>query len=355
MKSWPGGAVISTSAWAVRSDMAVRMRFFSTTAVMATARWPAWLMRIRVQARRPGDLIFRGLLGFFVVVTVAIVAGVAWVLVSESWQSIRDFGFSYLTYNAFDPIHNRYGVEPAIFGTLVTSTFALIFAVPLGIGTAVFLVDFCPRWLSAPLGFLVDSLATIPSIVIGLWGLVVMAPWLETTGEPWLQAHLGFLPFFQGTPNGVGLLAGGMILTLMILPIITAITREVMLVVPVAQREALLALGATRWEVIRYGVLPFGRAGIFGGAILGLGRALGETIAITLVIGNQATSPSIHLFDTGYTLSSVIVNQFGEATPGDFRSAVIEAALLLLIITLVVNVAARALIGRLGRVGGLTV
>jgi phosphate transport system permease protein len=193
--------------------------------------------------------------------------------------------------------------------------------------------------------------------VIGLWGLVVLAPWLQLTGEPWLQKHFGFLPFFKGTANGVGLLAAGMILTIMVLPIITAISREVMKVVPVSQREAMLALGATRWEVIRYAVLPFARAGIVGGAILGLGRALGETIAVTLVIGNQASPISWSLFSTGYTLSSVIVNQFNEATPGIFQSAVLEAGLILLIMTLVVNIVARVLISRLGRerVGGLTV
>jgi phosphate transport system permease protein len=315
------------------------------------------LQELRVLARRPGDLVFRVLLGLFVVVVIAIVLGVAWILLSESWLSIRTFGLSFLTNKAFDPVHNTFGVGPALFGTLVTSAFAMIFAVPLGIGTAIFLIDYCPRWLSAPLAFLVDTLAAIPSIVIGLWGFLVFAPWLQISGEPWLQKHLGFLPFFQGTANGVGLLAAGLILTIMVLPIITAISREVMKIVPVSQREAMLSLGATRWEVIRYAVLPFARAGIIGGAILGLGRALGETVAVTLVIGNQASPPSASLFNTGYTLSSVIVNQFNEASPGIFQSAVLEAGFILLLITLVVNILARVLISRLGRerVGGLTV
>lgn len=315
------------------------------------------LLQLRVMARRPGDLIFRGLLALFVLIVIAIVVGVAWLLLSGSWLAIRTNGWQFFTYNAFDPIHNKFGIGPAIYGTIVTSAFAMIFAVPLGIGTAVFLIDFCPRWLSAPLAFLVDTLAAIPSVVIGLWGLLVLAPWLQLTGEPWLSKHLGFLPFFQGTAYGVGLLAAGMILTVMVLPIITAISREVMRVVPVSQREAMLALGATRWEVIRYAVLPFARAGIIGGAILGLGRALGETIAVTLVIGNQASAINPSLFHTGYTISSVIVNQFNEAIPGIFQSSVLEAALVLLIITLVVNVIARVLISRLGRerVGGLTV
>jgi phosphate transport system permease protein len=316
------------------------------------------LQELRVLARRPGDLLFRMLLGLFVVVVIAIVLGVAWILLSESWLSIRTFGLSFLKNNAFDPVHNTFGVGPALFGTLVTSAFAMILAIPLGIGTAIFLIDYCPRWLSAPLAFLVDTLAAIPSIVIGLWGFLVFAPWLQTSGEPWLQKHLGFLPFFQGTANGVGLLAAGLILTIMVLPIITAISREVMKIVPVSQREAMLAVGATRWEVIRYAVLPFARAGIIGGAILGLGRALGETIAVTLVVGNQASPISASLFNTGYTLSSVIVNQFNEAAASPlFLSAVLEAGLILLMITLVVNILARVLINRLGRdrVGGLTV
>jgi phosphate transport system permease protein len=315
------------------------------------------LQELRVLARRPGDLLFRSLIGLFVLTAIAIVAGVAWLLLSGAWLSITTFGLSFLSNPAFDPLHHSFGVGPAIFGTLVTSVFAMIFAVPLGIGTAIFLIDFCPRWLSPPLAFLVDTLAAIPSIVIGLWGIIVLVPWLQLTGEPWLQKHFGFLPIFQGPISGFSLLAAGMILTVMVLPIITAISREVMRVVPVSQREAMLALGATRWEVIRYAVLPFARAGIIGGAILGFGRALGETIAVTLVIGNQATHINASLFSTGYSLASVIANQFGEAGPGLFISAIMETGLILLIITLVVNVIARVMISRLGRqrVGGLTV
>jgi phosphate transport system permease protein len=331
--------------------------FFSVIGGALPRRGAAWLTQLRHQTKRPGDLVFRGLLLVFVVTVIAIVGGVAWVVLSSSFPTIRDFGWRFLTNEAFDPVHDTYGVRPAIFGTLVTSAFALFFALPLGVGTAIFLTDFCPRALRAPLAFLVDSLAAIPSIIMGLWALLVMVPWLQRSGEPWLHAHLGFLPFFGGTPRGVSLLAAGMILTVMILPIITAISREVMLVVPVSQREALLALGATRWEVIRHAVLPFARAGIAGGAILGLGRALGETVAVTLVVGNQASPPGPDLFATGYTLSSLILNTFGEALPGHFLSAVMEAGLILLILTLITNVLARLLVARLGRarVGGLTV
>ena len=297
--------------------------------------------------RKPTDLVFRGITLLLVFIVIATVIGVAAVLVVYSWPTITTFGLSFLTNQAFDPVHNIFGVGPAIFGTLVTSAFAMLFAVPIGVGVSIFLVDFCPRALRIPLAFFVDLLAAVPSVIFGLFGFLVLAPWLQHTGEPWLQKYLGFLPFFQGQIQGVGLLAAGMILTIMVLPLIIAVSREVMLTVPASQREAMLALGATRWEVIRYAVLPFSRIGILGGCILALGRALGETMAVTLVIGNQATKPSASLFQTGYTLSSVIANQFGEATPGLFLSAVIEAGLIVFIITLITNFLARLLISSL--------
>jgi phosphate transport system permease protein len=311
-------------------------------------RGPGWWNQLRQLAKRPGDFAFRSLTLVAVAAVVALVLGVTLTLLISSWPTIQAFGLSFLSNEAFDPIHNVYGVRPAIFGTLVTSGFAIVFALPLGVGIALFLIEFCPRALRGPLSFLIDAIAAIPSVVIGLWGFLTFAPWLQATGEPWLQQHLGFLPFFQGTPRGLGLLAAGCILTVMILPIVTSISREVMSLVPPEQREGLLALGATRWELIRHVILPYSGVGITGGAILALGRALGETIAVTLVIGNQAFPPSASLFNTGYTLSSVIANQFGEATPGLFISAVIEAGLLLLIITLLTNIAARLLIVRLG-------
>ena len=321
------------------------------------ARFSAWLSQLRVRAQRPGDFLFRGLTMLFVSVVIVVVLGIAWILVSQSWPTIHTFGLSFLVNSAFDPVHNVFGVGAAIFGTLITSAFALAIATPIGVGAAIFLTDFCPRRVRAPLAFLIDALAALPSVVLGLWGFLAFAPWLQHTGEPWLQQHLGFLPFFQGQAHGLGILAAGLILTMMVLPIITAITREVMAVVPNNQREALLALGATRWEVIRHAVLPFSRVGIMGGVMLGLGRALGETIAVTLVIGNEATRPSLSLFDTGYTLASVIANQFTEATPGLFFSAVVEAGLLLLLLSLITNILARLLVSRMGRSrpGGLVV
>src|SRR6266567_4165301 len=179
----------------------------------------AWLTRRF--GRRPSDLLFRG---------------VALVLLINSWPTIQQFGFSFLTNLAFDPVHNVFGVLPAIFGTLVTSAFAMLFAIPIGVSVAIFLVDFCPRALRQPLSFFADLLAAVPSVIFGLWGFLVLAPWLQQTGEPWLQQHLGFLPFFQGEIHGLGLLAAGMILTIMVLPLSIAVSREVMLVVPTAQR-----------------------------------------------------------------------------------------------------------------------
>lgn len=311
--------------------------------------------RLWGEGRRLSDMLFRGITLLLVLFVIAIIGAVVWVLVSNSMPTIQAFGLSFLTNQAFDPIHDSFGVAPAIFGTLVTSAFALIFAIPIGVGTAIFLVDFCPRALQQPLSFIVELLAIVPSVIYGLWGFLVMAPWLQSTIQPWLSQHLGFLPFFQGQFHGLGLLAAGLILVIMVLPLITSVSREVILTTPTAQREALLALGATRWEVIRHAVLPYARVGITGGAILALGRALGETMAVTMVIGNQASPISPSLFQTGYTLSSVIANQFTEATPGLFFSAVIEAGLLVFLITLVTNILARILIYRMGRgrVGGL--
>src|SRR5579863_1929086 len=188
------------------------------------------------KGRRLSDVLFRGLTLLLVLVVIGVILGVTWVLVSGSLPTIQRFGLSFLTNQAFDPVHDVYGVAPAIFGTLVTSAFALIFAIPIGVGAAIFLVDFCPRPLRVPLAFISELLAAVPSVIFGLWGFLVLAPWLNTTGEPWLAQHLGFLPFFQGAPHGLGLLAAGMVLVIMILPLIISVSREVMLSVPRSQR-----------------------------------------------------------------------------------------------------------------------
>jgi ABC-type phosphate transport system permease subunit len=209
---------------------------------------------------RLSDMLFRGFTMLLVLFVVVIIGAVTWLLVGNSMPTIQQFGWSFLTNQAFDPVHNVFGVAPAIFGTLVTSAFAILFAVPIGVGTAIFLVDFCPRSLQRPLAFIVELLAAVPSVIYGLFGFLVLAPWLQTSGQPWLQRYLGFLPLFQGQFHGLGLLAAGVILVIMVLPLITSISREVILTTPISQCEALLALGATRWEVIRHAVLPYARS-----------------------------------------------------------------------------------------------
>jgi phosphate transport system permease protein len=232
---------------------------------------------------------------------------------------------------------------PFIYGTLVSSLLALVLAVPLSVGVAVFITEMCPQSLRAIISFLVELLAAIPSVIYGLWAIFVLAPLLRVYVEPFLAKTLGWTGLFSGTPYGLGMLAAGIILAIMIVPIIASITREVLIAVPQNQREAVLALGATRWEMIRIGVLRNARIGIVGGIILGLGRALGETMAVTMVIGN---TPQIakSLFAPGYTMASVIANEFSEATGDLYLSALVEIGLALFLVTLVVNALARLLV-----------
>lgn len=264
-------------------------------------------------------------------------------LVWQSRLSLSRFGLSFFYRAAWDPISEDFGARPFIYGTLVSSLLALLIAVPLSISTAVFITEMCPLALRRPLSFLTELLAAIPSVVYGLWALVVLVPLLRTTINPFLMRTLGWTGFFEGPDYGVSMLAAGIILAIMILPIISSITREVMSTVPQSQREAALALGATRWEMIRISVLPNARLGIAGGVILGLGRALGETMAVTMVIGNR---PQIarSLLAPGYTMASVLANEFTEATTTLYRSALLEIGLALFLVTIVVNALARLLI-----------
>jgi phosphate transport system permease protein len=244
----------------------------------------------------------------------------------------------------WDPVNGHFSALPFLYGTMVSSLLALLLAVPLAIGLAVFLTEMCPRWLRAPLAFLTELLAAIPSIIYGLWAMFVLVPLLREHVNPALTGGFGWTGFFSDdNPTGLGFLSAGVILAVMILPIISSLTREVMTAVPHSQREAVLALGATRWEMIRMGVLRNARIGIVGGVILGLGRALGETMAVTMVIGN---SPEIHrsLLSNGASLSSVIANEFTEAVSDMHRSALIEIGLALFIVTIIVNALARLLV-----------
>jgi phosphate transport system permease protein len=273
----------------------------------------------------------------------AIVVLIATELVLRSQLTLHKFGLSFFYKSAWDPVSGDFGAFPFIYGTLVSSFLALLIAVPLSIGLAVFLTEMCPRWLRSPLAFLTELLAAIPSVVYGLWAVFVLVPLLREHVNPVLAKALGFTGFFSGPNYGIGMLAAGVILAIMILPIISSLTREVMIAVPHTQREAVLALGATRWEMIRMGVLRNARIGIVGAIILGLGRALGETMAVTMVIGNR---PEIakSLFAPGYSMASVIANEFSEASDDLYLSALIEIGLALFLVTIVVNAIARLLV-----------
>jgi phosphate transport system permease protein len=273
----------------------------------------------------------------------AIVVLVVWELVDKSRLSLHQFGIHFFYGHDWDPVNESFGAMPFIYGTLVSSALALLLAVPLSVGVAVYITEMCPQRLRAIISFLVELLAAIPSVIYGLWGIFVLAPLLRDYVQPFLAKTLGWTGFFSGPIYGLGMLAAGIILAIMVVPVIASITREVMTAVPQNQREAVLALGATRWEMIRMGVLRNARIGIVGGVILGLGRALGETMAVTMVIGNR---PEIakSLFAPGYTMASVIANEFTEATGDMYLSALVEIGLALFLVTLIVNALARLLV-----------
>ena len=272
-----------------------------------------------------------------------LVGVIVYELLTKSGLSWHAFGLKFFFGSEWDPVNDRYGALPYVYGTIVSSILALVISVPLAIGVAVFITEMSPPWLKGPLAFTTELLAAIPSVIYGLWAIFVLVPLLREYLQPWLATYFGWTGLFNGPPYGIGMLAAGIILAIMVVPIISSITREVMTAVPRQQREAVLALGATRWEMIRTGVLRNARAGILGGVILGLGRALGETMAVTMVIGNR---PEIakSLFAPGYTMASVIANEFTEA-PGDlYRSALIEVGLALFIVTIIVNILAQILV-----------
>jgi phosphate transport system permease protein len=273
----------------------------------------------------------------------AIVIFIFGILVIHSKLSLVQFGWKFFTRQAWDPVSGDFGALPFIYGTLATSLLALCMAVPLALGVAVFITELCPRPLRAPISFLTELLAAIPSVVYGLWAVFVLVPLMRDVIGPFLYKTLGWTGFFEGSNFGVGLLTASMILAIMILPIISSLTRDIMNAVPNSQREAVLALGATRWEMIRIGVLRNSRIGIVGAIMLGLGRALGETMAVTMVIGNHPDI-SKSLFAPGYTLASVIANEFSEATGDLYLSALIEIGLALFLVTIVVNAIARLMV-----------
>jgi len=304
----------------------------------------------RIVGTAVGDRIYVAIITGFAVCVPLLLLLVLLEVAIAGWPAIRQFGFGFLTSSDWDPVKGNFGAAAAIFGTLVTSILALVIATPLALGVAIFLSEFAPRWLRQPLAFFVDLLAAIPSVVYGLWGIFVLVPLLRQYVIPFMRdtLHLSVIPLFSGPTWGNSVFAAGMILAIMVLPYISSVSREVLLAVPRSQREAALALGATRWEMIQKAVLPFAKSGIIGGIILGLGRALGETMAVTMLIGN-AHDISASLFAPGYTMASLIANEFSEASGDLHLSALMAVGFVLLLLTLVVNALARWLVWQVGR------
>jgi phosphate transport system permease protein len=305
--------------------------------------------RVSIEGAVVADRVYRAaILGFALCVPILLLlifleVGMA------GWPALRQFGFGFLTSSTWDPVAGEFGAAPAIAGTIITSIIALIVATPLALGSAIFLSEFSPSWLRQPLAFFIDLLAAVPSVVYGLWAVFFLLPVLREQIMPFLRdtLHLGATPFFRGPAYGPSVLAAGLILSIMVLPYIAAVSREVLMAVPRSQREAALALGATKWETITGAVVPYARSGIIGGVILGLGRALGETMAVMMVIGNRHEL-SASLFAPGYTMASLIANEFSEATNDVHLSALMAVGFVLLLITLIVNAIARWLVWQTG-------
>jgi phosphate transport system permease protein len=308
-------------------------------------REPTWHV---LRGANVGDRAYRGILTALALALPLFLIILVTQLFVSAWPSIQRFGFRFLGTSVWDPVAGVFGAAPMIFGTLASSLLALVIAVPLALGVAIYLTEFAPKWLRNPVGFLVELLAAIPSVVYGLWGIFVLIPFLRAYVVPPLRAVLGWTPFFSGVFYGNSLLAGSVILAIMIVPYIAAVSREVLLAVPSTQREAALGMGATRWEAVWTAVVPYGRAGLVGAIILGLGRALGETMAVTMLIGNRHDI-GFSVLQPAYTMAAAIANEFSEATTSLYLSALFEVGLFLFVITVLVNAAARLLIWRVAR------
>ena len=303
-----------------------------------------------------GDNIFKVVAGIIAASALVILIVTAYVLVTGSTLVFGQFGLSFLTSSSWNPVEGRevFGLLPYILGTLVTSGIALLIGVPLSLGIAIFLVEMSPRRVRVPVSYLVELLAAVPSVIYGLWGIFVLRFWVLNNLEKPLNTYLGWIPVFSGTPFGLDIFTAGIILAIMIIPTVASVSREVLSAVPNSIREGAYSIGATKWEVIRHWVLSYGRSGIFGAVILGLGRAVGETMAVTMVIGN-ATGPNAlptTLFKPGQTLPSLIANGFIESPDALQKSAYVGAGLVLLAISIIINVAAYFLVTRLMKVKG---
>ena len=316
------------------------------------------IVRHRTKAVDSGDRVFTTLVGAASSIVVILLLGFIILLVIDSRESIRSFGLGFLTGSKWNPVatevnHILFGALPYIFGTVVTSLIALALATPLALGSAIFVSEYAPSWLGKPVAFIIELLVAIPSVAYGIWGLFVLVPIMRNVVEPFLQSTIGKIPVIgalvAGPPFGQDLLTGGVVLAIMILPTILSLSREIIAHVPRLQKEGMLALGATRWEVLSKAVLPYARGGIVGAAMLGLARAIGETMAVTMVIGNSSTKIGASLLTPGYTIASAIANQFTEADSPIYFSAIVELGLVLLIVASVFNIGSRLLIRRLAR------
>jgi phosphate transport system permease protein len=316
----------------------------------ATDAGSAPLVSGDIEGRSLGDRIYRGVTTVFAAGVPVLLALIAFEVVVAAWPAFTRFGLGFLTSSSWDPVRQQFGAAPMIYGTLVSSLLALLIATPFALGVAIFLAEFAPQWLRQPVAFMVDLLAAVPSVVYGLWGIFVLIPFMRTTISPFLRDTLGLsaLPFLAGPDYGYNLMSASVILAIMILPFTSAVAREVLLAVPRSQREAALALGATKWEMIRDAVVPYARSGIIGGIILGLGRALGETMAVTMLIGNRHEIAS-SLYAPAYTMASLIANEFAEATGDAHIAALMGVGAVLMITTLIVNIVARWLVWRVAR------
>jgi phosphate transport system permease protein len=315
---------------------------------MATTYQPDTTITASLEGSRVGDRLFKAGLTL-AALAIPVLMGF---LVYELWVGARlaidRYGAGFLTGSTWDPVTEEFGAFPLILGTLLSSFLALVMAVPLSLGVAIYLTEFAPKAVRQPIAFVIELLAAIPSVVYGLWGIFVLIPVLRAHVFPFLRDTLGFLPIFQGPIYGPSMLAASIILAIMIMPFIMSVSREVLLAVPGSQREAALALGATRWEAVTSAIVPYARSGIIGAVILGLGRALGETMAVTMLIGNR-NELSASLFAPGYTMAAVIANEFTEAVGDLHLAALAYVALVLFLVTVVVNAGARLLIWRVSR------
>jgi phosphate transport system permease protein len=320
---------------------------------MAVAEHAPTAPLVRGNGTDIGDRVFRALVVAAAAIVPLLLIGIIILLMLDAWPAMQRFGLGFLASSDWDPVAEKFGAAAYAYGTVVTSVIALLLAGPIGVACAVYIAEYAPRWLAEPVSFLIALLAAIPSIIYGLWGFFILAPIMRGAVEPFLKNTLGNLPavgaLFSGPAVGRDLLVAGVILAIMILPTITTVSREILRAVPNTQREGMLALGATRWETIRGAVLPYARSGIAGACILGLARALGETMAVTMVIGNSSTQIRPSLFTPGYSMASAIANQFTEADKEIYFSAIVEIALVLLLVAAIMNVAARLLLWSVAR------